>query len=118
MIFLETARRVRAGVRLLDKKIPGWRHVLRRHVEQFDFADGDHCVLGTLEHYSGRMKVLARKHREHDDYSRFDSALKALGIKDEVGFGFDCANRFQGWEEEGALLDALWRAEFEKETRP
>lgn len=103
-------QRVKRGIKLLEKKIPNWRTVLRRHEDQFDFADGAHCVLGTLEHYSKRMKQLPLTEREKFR-DTFDRAYTRLGIDNPAAYGFDSA------ESEGVspqLLDTLWRAEFEK----
>lgn len=117
------ARRVKRGVRLLDKKIPDWRQILRKHRTEFDFRDGDHCVLGTLEHYSGRMRVLKARVRTQTDYpfGRALDALKLRGDNRDVDFGFDGEihsdyDRDDDRDDEMTTLDALWRAEFEPDT--
>ena len=84
MKLLELATRVKAGATFLDNAIPKWRVILRRHAKDFNMADGDQCVLGTLEHYAGRLHVLRRQRaREilglHSD-NRFQVAAHLLGI--------------------------------------
>lgn len=117
MELIEIVRRVKRGVRLLDRKIPNWRQVLRKHQDQYDFRDGDHCVLGTLEHFSGRMRVLKAKNKadEKEDYT-FGKAYVALGLKsgESEQLGFDWTSQYNNEELEIVALDALWRAEFEK----
>lgn len=118
MDLLETAKRVKRGVKPLDKKVPNWRQVLRKHQDQFDFADGDHCVLGTLEHYSGRMRVLRAKNRAATkEVFTFTRAALALGITDEdtdlYGFDWDSQDLENRYDVRIAL-GVLWRAEFEQ----
>ena len=118
MELFDIARCVKAGARFLDKKIPNWRSVLRKHSDEFDFADGEHCVLGTLEHYSGRMRVLKARGLKNSNYA-FTRAYTKLGIEDRVaGLGFDYNDTEDGWSDEHAnntkIFNALWRAEFEK----
>lgn len=106
------AKRVKRGVKLLEGKIPNWRTVLRQHCDEFDFNHREMCVLGTLEHYSGRMAVLKRQHSITTD-DRYRAAMGALGLQGDADeeYGFD---RSSDDDEEIDLLDALWRAEFEK----
>lgn len=124
MELLEIAKRVKRGVRLLDKKVPNWRRTLREHEDQYDFANGDCCVLGTLEHYNGRLRVLSAKRAKNGDYP-FGRAVRAVGLKvnddddscadEATQHGFDAIDGGGGsYEDEIATLDALWRAEFEK----
>lgn len=105
-------QRVKRGIKLLEKKVPNWRQVLRKHEDQFEFANGSHCVLGTLEHYSKRMKQLPLTEREQFR-DTFDRAYTRLGISDPAAYGFD-TSEIEGVSAE--LLDTLWRAEFEKPT--
>lgn len=117
MNLYEMARRVKRGVRLLDRKIPDWRRVLRRHREEFEFRDGDCCVLGTLEHYTGRMRELLKK-ADADEDSRYMRALSALRLEGDadIEHGFDGIDK-GGGETDNIEMDALsdlWRAEFEK----
>ena len=118
----ELALAVKRGVKLLDKKIPNWRTVIKRHEDEFDFADGDYCVLGTLEHYAGRMRVLKEKKRIGNDYNsehgRYSRACKALGISKGVlhrQHGFDgCIddnNDESVRDTEMEFLSDLWKAE-------
>ena len=120
------AAKMRRGVALLDKKIPNWRAIVRRHRHQFDFSKGDCCVLGTLEHYSGRMRVLEKKHgvkrREgRMAFETFTAAARALGLnggRTIDAHGFD-ADDYKDDFSDGKLkrqrdldiLSALWRAE-------
>ena len=103
------AKRVRAGVRQLDKKIPTWRRTLRRHGQDFDFRNSDCCVLGTL----GSHTKEAQRRRAATD-SAFEAALAELTGRTDM----DTARRY-GFEQssigagEYDALDALWRAEFE-----
>ena len=103
---------VRRGARVLDKMLPYWRRVMRKHDATFNFADGDFCVLGTLEHRSGLRRL--RKHGTTEKTETgYHSALKRLRISEERAseFGFDTTS-------DGALtgsateLEALWRAEY------
>ena len=124
MELFDTARRVKRGARFLDKKIPNWRSVLRKHSDEFDFADGEFCVLGTLEHYSGRMRELAKKRNADDLNGRFIRAIHILGLEDkDEALGFDVPlNTYEEYDEDGtneavtafAQFSELWRAEFEK----
>lgn len=109
------AMRVRAGVKLLDKKIPNWRKIIKRHEAQFDFESGDHCVLGTLKHFSGRMRVLRQKAAEKNTshimcFVRASERLLPGAKHDETlakNYGFNWFNK----DTEADVLDALWRAE-------
>lgn len=125
MELLELAKRVKRGVRLLDKKVPNWRAVLRRHEGQYDFADGDHCVLGTLEHFSGRMRVLRERGLDPDrTKNAYVVAAARLGIWNEADrttddstpaqCGFDAVDLEATRDADRNVLDALWRAEFSK----
>lgn len=116
MELIDIAKAVKRGVRLLDKKIPNWRTILRKHEDQFDFADGTHCVLGTLEHYSGRMRVLKAKRNVPLYEGAFKRAYLALGIESgqTKDFGFDwSANSSTSPDQQKAFFSALWRAEFQ-----
>jgi hypothetical protein len=118
MNLLAIASRVKAGAKLLDKKLPGWRNVVKRHQDQFDFANGDYCVLGTLEHYSGKMRVLkARKGKDaQQPDNRFGNAATALGISgDAAVYGFDGGSvgddTCLSYSEQLPILSDLWKAE-------
>lgn len=107
----EIAKRVKKGAKLLDKKVPKWRSILRKHKDQFDFADGDCCVLGTLEHYNG-LKALGRTPDPFDD--RFNRAAHRLNLHGKTfDYGFDFMEDGFRNSEEISTLNALWRAEFE-----
>jgi hypothetical protein len=114
MELIELAKRVRRGVALLNRHIPNWRTILRKHIDDYDFSDGDHCVLGTLEHYSGRMRVLKRKKKDQLPNYAFGNAEVALGIEG-LTYGFDATTFDNDYDGDIDQLDALWRAEFEKE---
>lgn len=108
--------RVRKGVALLDKRVPNWRRTMRKQVGQYNFMEGDHCVLGTLEHYNGRMQVIrkrtiAKEEQEqgsHDSMSRATKRLRIHGESQKFGFCWGGTGR----EIEGPILHALWREEF------
>lgn len=122
-VIIDLANNVRRGARLLDKKLgPQWRKTLQKHEEVFDFADGAHCVLGTLEHYNGAMKALRQKTvsklAKNEHYLR---AAVRLGVAESedpyalkaqaVIHGFDARSNEYRYEEL-AVLGQLWRAEF------
>lgn len=122
MTLFEQAQRVKRGVALLDKKIPKWRDTLRRHRAQFDFANGDCCVLGTLEHYDKRMRQLKLKGASKDETDRFERACTRLGLDEQddiaaCGFAFSTPSDSTENDEEGRTLHDLWRAEFETATK-
>jgi len=105
-------RRVRRGVALLDQKVPNWRRTMRKHQDQYNFADGDFCVLGTLEHFNGRLHTL-RKRKAESVWSTQDRMTRAqyrLGIDHSSHFGFCWRTGHQ--DIEGPLLAELWRQEF------
>ncbi len=120
--------RVKRGVRVLDRKVPNWRTVLRKHQKQYDFRSGEHCVLGTLEHHAGRMRVL-KKRLDADTLPgyTFGDAEATLGVS-STDCGFDAvefkalprltdaeiAVHKAAEQQEYDILDALWRAEFTK----
>jgi hypothetical protein len=113
-IFTEAFRRVQRGIKLLDRKVPRWRQLLRRHEDEFDFTNGEFCVLGTLEHYSKRMKQLRTLSARRNFDGSFNRAYGRLGIKEPAAdYGFDMGQSSSG-EISYPVLDALWRAEFEK----
>lgn len=105
---ISTIRKFKRGVKLLDKKVPKWRTILRKHKDQFVFKDGDHCVLGTLEHHVGKLRVAAAKYGNSygSGYNRL-VAMWNLGWGNS--YGFDSPSAYY------PLLTALWRAEFEKD---
>jgi hypothetical protein len=126
MELFEVAKRVRKGAQLLDKKFgPGWRKVLQKHEDEFDFKDGDHCVLGTLEHHYGKMRRLKIKGSpDIKELGGFFTALNRLRIEhrdEEYGFnrttpGWNDSESLETFEQakrtEWAMLSDLWRAEF------
>lgn len=123
MDLLPLAKAVKRGVKLLDRKVPNWRQVLRKHRYQFDFSDGAHCVLGTLEHHSGRLAVLKKRQKvsplgwsSSGSFSRARQAL-SLTSADAYLHGFDYSNRELNKTDAMVALDALWRAEFEKDAQ-
>jgi hypothetical protein len=119
MSLLNIAKRVKRGVRLLDKKIPNWRAVLRKHKDQFNFGNSAHCVLGTLEHFSGQMQTLKARIglTQHDDaeYASYTNARKALKLRmyEDEDYGFDACHQDERRGAEINTLSDLWRAEFE-----
>lgn len=118
MTLFDLAQRVRNGVRLLDKKIPNWRTILRKHEGSFDFSNGDCCILGTLEHHSGRMRVL-RKRRRVTDRLAFTRGYQCLGLEsadvEAHGFDADATDCYSYVDQKDLeVLSDLWRAEFSK----
>lgn len=115
MELLDIAKRVKRGVRLLDRRIPNWRAIMRKHRADFNIGDPECCILGTLEHHVGRLKVLrARRKVIPADFTAYHSAARSLRIEAvtrEHGF-----ERTAGAEniEEYRTLQALWLAEFER----
>ncbi len=120
--LVELVKRVKRGVKVLDRKIPNWRTVLRRHQEEFRLSNLDYCILGTLEHHSGRMRQLNQKRVDgtisNDGYTR---AIRRLNLATGTPYGFDLASSDSdapyGSEKRNDLwkqLEALWRGEFEK----
>lgn len=108
---------VKRGAKLLDKVLPRWRAVMRKHEDEFDLSDPDYCVLGTLEHHSALKRRRPKQKIEEDDFGYF-AAVRRLGIAHDVtdlGFEagtngmndptYNCGLTYQE-------LDALWRAEF------
>jgi hypothetical protein len=115
------AQRVKRGVRFLDRKVPMWRRVMRKHDSEFDLSDGDHCVLGTLEHRVGKLRVAARKlHTPLECDNGFGRLARLFGIYDnttELGFDYKTYVMWALDEDEQAEqqyrdLQALWRAEY------
>lgn len=116
MIY-ELAQRVKKGVKLLDKRIPNWRRTIKKHKDQFDFTNGECCVLGTLEHYNGRMRVLKAR-KQINDAHPFLAATKALGGIEPREYGFDVDSRLTDptladnqHAKQYEILTALWKAE-------
>lgn len=120
MELFDIARRVRKGAQLLDKKFgPGWRKVLQKHEGDFDLKEGEHCVLGTLEHHYGKMRALRPKSKVDAELGGFFVAINRLRIKgQDEEYGFNAVTPWGGkeaWERreaEWAALSDLWRAEF------
>ena len=106
MDFGDVYRRFRRGVRVLDEKLPRWRTVMRKHMDEFNFEDCNYCVLGTL----GKHTAEIRK-RATDD--AFGDALKFLTRESHGSsrWGFDAVAGHTG--EEYPALTALWEAEIE-----
>jgi hypothetical protein len=116
MDLLNLAHRVKKGVKLLDRKVPNWRSILKNHESQFDFADGECCVLGTLEHYSGRMRVLKKRVHITDSENAFGKAAETLRISgDTADYGFDgqpAHGDFDlSYQTQVKMLSDLWKAE-------
>lgn len=112
--LLTLAKNVKRGVRLLDRKFPTWRRTLRAHAREFNLADGEHCVLGTLEHHLGRAREF-RKRKKRIETGYFGLKI-ALGIEGtDYGFywGTDEPNDIER-AERIRTISTLWRAEFEQ----
>lgn len=125
-LIQDAQKRVKAGVALLDKKIPNWRTTIRKHRRQFDFQDSEHCVIGTLEHYSGRLRQLKTKFKFDGNEFAFDRGLKLLkasaalhgfdvegGVNRVTKYGYSSpgSDTLVTASDEYEVLDALWRAE-------
>lgn len=114
----DLAKRVRRGSALLDKKLPGWRRVLYRALTEdhrkIQMADGGYCVLGTIEHYIGRLRRRPRAVRGMAAcYSR---GVERLGLTDVSAeyHGFLSQNNTPDERRAVyAILDELWRGEIE-----
>ena len=102
------AQAVRRGVALLDRVLPNWRKTMRKHADQFDLRDGDHCVLGTLEHHSGLRRLRKLRGDPNHYESAYFRAVARLRIRNGKTLGFDSADL--SYKE----LQELWRAEFSK----
>jgi hypothetical protein len=96
---------VARGAKLLDDRLPGWRKVMKEHSD-FRISDLECCVLGTLEHYHGRLKVMRSKDPKNDDcaYSRAISKLDISGPEngfdiDYITTGIGYAELQKAWEE-------------------
>lgn len=115
--LLDLAKRVKKGVRLLDRRVPGWRTTLKEHADSFNIKQGSCCVLGTLEHYNGRMQVLNARRLKLSAYPDYWRGTKRLNIEDrgkDYGFNADFEDEsFGASDAEFAILQDLWRAEFE-----
>lgn len=106
--IIKLVKRVKRGVRLLDKKVPGWRKTLKTHTRTFDIGRANYCVLGTLEHYNARMKALNKKRvvgQSFPDYYRATVRLNFATGAASYGFNGDESSR--------GVLQQLWRAEFD-----
>ena len=120
---LDTIKRFKRGVKVLDRKYPRWRTVLRKHKDTFDFTDRKYCVLGTL----GTHTKLKRQQATRDAFNR---ALKFLtgdsgsgGAADRPTapwrYGFDWNGKFASSRgEDKLLLTALWQAEIDPPNNP
>lgn len=124
-LITDCVRRVQRGAMLLDRKVPNWRTVMKKNKQQFNFKDGECCVLGTLEHFAGRMRVLRKKHAEREQHrGRFMVAAARLGLETSLirfnsvkDYGF-CWSTSGGQDSpESRLLDLLWREEFNATPR-
>ena len=104
--IVRASERVQAGARWLDSIQPGWRDELRKVGEWFDIADGDHCVLGSLEH---RIWQHGQTTKWENGY---EVALRAFRLNfyqsGALGFIFTVKRT----EREFITLQWLWKAEF------
>lgn len=106
----DLAKRVKRGVKLLDKKTPTWRRTLRKNRGTFNFASPDMCVIGTLIHHDAKFKKL-RKQATREAFSSAVSMLtRKLSSEAAPAYGFDSAE-----DEINTVvypaLSALWEAE-------
>lgn len=115
MDLFDLAQRVKRGVKLLDKKVPGWRRVMRTHADQFKLSDPECCVLGTLEHYSARLRALNKKYVVDYDCPDYHRAVRRLNLEFGSSYGFDnpCSSADQSENDRNwTTLQDLWKAEF------
>ena len=114
--LLDLAKAVKRGAKLLDRKIPTWRHTLRSHADEFDIAAPECCILGTLEHFSGRMRQLSKKHKQDDStpWRRFSRGRVALNLSSHAASEHGFEHLSTGDSTDYDSLNALWRAEFER----
>lgn len=117
----ELAARVRKGSVLLDKKMPGWRGVLRRVLaaeqRQLQMRDPDMCVLGTIEHNIGllrRRPILPTKAAKQmsPEYARGERRLRLNAVTARE-HGFFSTNCHEDSDAVYQILDELWRGEIE-----
>ncbi len=113
------AAAVKRGARLLDKKVPKGRNIMRKHEADCWLLDPEQCVLGTLEHFSGLKRLQTAKVKKYmdqphrSDTNAYERALIRLGLDpDRTELAEDRGfNRNELSFEE---LEALWRAEWSK----
>lgn len=124
----ELAARVKRGARLLDKKVPNWRTTMRKHADTFRLNSPRLCILGTLEHYNGRMKVLKARGADLSDMQLggYYMALRRLHLDENTtskalafnfsSFGmcetFPSLQEPQGRTAAWDVLQGLWEVEF------
>lgn len=122
-VISECRARVKRGAAFLDRKVPGWRRVLRRHEDTFDICQSDCCVLGTLAAHPpkalrAQLKITERAlgRTSYDYYGM----LKVLGIAGNASTWFEPLTEqrasslgfLTAGPLEHLLIDVLWRAEF------
>lgn len=110
MDLLDLAKKVKRGSRLLDRKLPSWRRVMQKHRDQFNFADPQFCVLGTLKHHLGRARVLRKQAGSSE--AGYHGLLQALRLDRGSEHGFDWSGSVD--DATGDTLALLWRTEFEQ----
>lgn len=108
------AAAVKRGAELLDKKLPGWRKVMRRHRSRFVFSDCNSCVLGTLGNHDPRVRKLADRAKLEAFRAGLKFLTKSTGHARAHDFGFDSPRDLpHNLEDYYPALHALWQAEFE-----
>lgn len=120
-IISECRARVKQGAAFLDRKVPGWRRVLRRHEDTFDICQSDCCVLGTLAAHPPKA-LRAQLKAPYSARLSWDycDMLVALDLatdtstpsllrseKRTTSLGFLTEDSLEHF-----LMDILWRAEF------
>lgn len=121
-VLLQLAKRVRRGVALLDKKVPGWRLIMRQNADDFDISNGECCILGTLEHKRGLARVRALRVRPNEN--GYETGKRRLRITEGHDYGFNTVERSElgmgmydgeaDSDEQWRVLNDLWRAEFSR----
>ena len=110
-------QRVKRGVRLLDRKVPNWRRVMRRYQDRFNLNDANSCVLGILDNHSSQMRMLAKRMKV-TGIPNFYRALRSLDLMAGFGESHGFSSSFDISGSESDSLQALWRAEFSKPPKP
>jgi len=90
--------RVRAGIKLLDEKVPGWRN--RINVHTLDIKRSDNCVLGQV-------------------FGSYHAGLTVLGIScvQSIDFGFNIPElAYQYFDIDKVRMEAMELTELWKKT--
>jgi len=101
--IIESVKRHKRGVRLLDRKVPRWRQIMREHQGQYQFSHPDRCVIGTLARHAPALR------RKLTTICFWNAVRVLVGSTDASAYGFNGE-----YDDEMTLLHDLWRMEFEQ----